>query len=441
MRFLLFGSSIVSLVQPSVSFGFGFMNHKSLSRLSRPSSSLSLFVNHPKSNNNNNNNNNNSIQQLKMTMIQVETIPKRSLALDFVINIINDSEWRLVPIDTVSSSPLVGTMALQALEGTDKSNDDDDIVLTCHVNHQDGQTHISITSTTSENNERFISTLARIMVQSTISTIIMKENATTDMMTISFPGETNNIVIIANMESYSPSMLFQDVLEGGDDGFEMNELVTQNGECIGHVPRPLVHEFNLLHSGIGIIVLDDVGKQLLPKSVYVHRRTDTKRIFPSLYDMFVGGVCTAGEGLRDTALREIQEELGLVRTTALSLSPHLTCTVCTSYNRCIVALYSYQYDPTLDSVSWQKEEVAWGELVPYPTVVQTAKASIQRYQKRQTWPGGKKDTTTLLEEDDETMENNIDNVPEWDYVPDGLLVWEAWLEWLQTIQVPEKLAS
>ncbi len=416
MRSILLGYSILTLIQPSVIFGFSSVKPFSLSR---------PFFGNVRSTNS-------MLQSMNTEMTELGQVP-RSLALDRVICIVDDSEWRLVLIENLSSSPLVGTMALQALEAPKTESNASDIVLKCHVN-QDSKS-ISVTSKTSPENDnsRFISTLARILVQSTIETIIEESQGNADM-TISFPGETDSIIV--DTGTYSPSILFQDML--GGDGFEMNDLVTQNGKSIGHVPRPLVHEFNLLHSGIGIIVLagnecEDASVEN-PASVYVHRRTDTKRIFPSLYDMFVGGVCTAGEGLRETALREIQEELGLSRTNALSSSPHFTCTVCTSYNRCVVALYSYQYKEMQDSVKWQEEEVAWGDLVPYPIVVQTAKASIERLRKSQTWPGGK-DTISA---EDGIEETNTDDVPQWDYVPDGLLVWEAWLEWLQNIKVPEK---
>lgn len=45
--------------------------------------------------------------------------------------------------------------------------------------------------------------------------------------------------------------------------------------------------------------------------MFVHRRTAQKLVFPSLYDMFVGGVVGAGEAYDDAALREAEEELGV----------------------------------------------------------------------------------------------------------------------------------
>lgn len=35
------------------------------------------------------------------------------------------------------------------------------------------------------------------------------------------------------------------------------------------------------------------------------------RVFPSMFDMFVGGVCSSGETVHETLLRELNEEIGL----------------------------------------------------------------------------------------------------------------------------------
>jgi 8-oxo-dGTP pyrophosphatase MutT (NUDIX family) len=43
--------------------------------------------------------------------------------------------------------------------------------------------------------------------------------------------------------------------------------------------------------------------------VFVHRRTARKLVFPSLYDMFVGGAEGPGESHDEAALREAEEEL------------------------------------------------------------------------------------------------------------------------------------
>ncbi len=126
-------------------------------------------------------------------------------------------------------------------------------------------------------------------------------------------------------------------------------MVDHEDWVLGSLPRPYIHKWNILNRGIGMIVSKDLdvfeafGKGITPE-VYVHQRTPTKRIFPSLYDMFVGGVSSRGEGAHWTAA----EELGLRRALDVlesgkeeciesmlgnPLSEQLfLCTVCTSYN-------------------------------------------------------------------------------------------------------------
>jgi 8-oxo-dGTP pyrophosphatase MutT (NUDIX family) len=178
-----------------------------------------------------------------------------------------------------------------------------------------------------------------------------------------------------------------------------------------------------------------LSHDLVFPDLYVHRRTDTKRIFPSLYDMFVGGVSAAGEDLMTTACREVSEELGLKQGDNKLSDPLLKCVVCTAYNRCVVTLYSYAMDVETEQVSWQQEEVAWGDFVPYAVIEAAADRSIQRFANTNEWPGsdppiqsarrGEAPANTAYEKDDWTT---------WDFVPDGLLVWEAWLQWLDEKQ-------
>jgi hypothetical protein len=83
-------------------------------------------------------------------------------------------------------------------------------------------------------------------------------------------------------------------------------------------------------------------------------------------------------------------------------------------------------------VTWQEEEVDWGSFIPYPVILAAADRSIQRFANTQSWPGtypplqsscrGTLGADLVFEDDAWT---------EWDFVPDGLLVWEAWLNFVQ----------
>ena len=86
---------------------------------------------------------------------------------------------------------------------------------------------------------------------------------------------------------------------------EILDIVDENDRVTGQYPRGEVYARGLRHRCVFILARDADGR------IFVHRRTPTKLVFPSLYDMFVGGVVGAGEAYDDAALREAEEELGV----------------------------------------------------------------------------------------------------------------------------------
>ena len=86
---------------------------------------------------------------------------------------------------------------------------------------------------------------------------------------------------------------------------EILDIVDENDQVIGQAPRGEVYARGLRHRVVFVLARDGEGR------IFVHRRTATKLTFPSLYDMFVGGVVGAGESYDDAALREAEEELGV----------------------------------------------------------------------------------------------------------------------------------
>jgi isopentenyldiphosphate isomerase len=86
---------------------------------------------------------------------------------------------------------------------------------------------------------------------------------------------------------------------------EMVDWITTCGEKIAALPRRKIHDFNLLHRGIGALLVHQDSQKL-----FVHQRAATKRLFPSMFDMFIGGVCQSkiDENPVQTLLREVEEE-------------------------------------------------------------------------------------------------------------------------------------
>ncbi|MFJ2276962.1 NUDIX hydrolase [Streptomyces sp. NPDC087866] len=86
---------------------------------------------------------------------------------------------------------------------------------------------------------------------------------------------------------------------------EILDIVDENDVVVGQAPRGEATARGLRHRCVFIEARDAEGR------VFVHRRTATKLVFPSHYDMFVGGVVGVGESYEDAALREAEEELGV----------------------------------------------------------------------------------------------------------------------------------
>ncbi|MFD9766378.1 NUDIX hydrolase [[Kitasatospora] papulosa] len=86
---------------------------------------------------------------------------------------------------------------------------------------------------------------------------------------------------------------------------EILDIVDEHDEVVGQAPRGEATARGLRHRAVFIEARDAAGR------LFVHRRTATKLVFPSHYDMFVGGVVGAGESYDEAALREAEEELGV----------------------------------------------------------------------------------------------------------------------------------
>ncbi|MET7749929.1 NUDIX domain-containing protein [Micromonospora sp. NPDC005367] len=86
---------------------------------------------------------------------------------------------------------------------------------------------------------------------------------------------------------------------------ELLDIVDEQDRVVGQARRGEVYAAGLRHRCAFVLARDDEDR------VFVHRRTARKLVFPSLYDMFVGGVVGAGESYDAAALREAEEELGV----------------------------------------------------------------------------------------------------------------------------------
>src|SRR5437764_413672 len=77
------------------------------------------------------------------------------------------------------------------------------------------------------------------------------------------------------------------------------------GRTVGTVPRREMRGRRLPHRCTYVLVFNRRGE------LFVHLRTPTKDVYPSHWDVAVGGVLAAGETFDRGAARELREELGV----------------------------------------------------------------------------------------------------------------------------------
>lgn len=96
---------------------------------------------------------------------------------------------------------------------------------------------------------------------------------------------------------------------------EMVEEVDRSGAVVRLVTRREMREKTLRHRSVFVAIASHDGQLL------VHRRADSKDVWPGWWDVAVGGVCAPGETWHDAAVREVSEEVG-VEGAAVELVAH-----------------------------------------------------------------------------------------------------------------------
>jgi isopentenyldiphosphate isomerase len=157
---------------------------------------------------------------------------------------------------------------------------------------------------------------------------------------------------------------------------EIVDWIGTKRELLLPLPRRVIHELNLLHRGFGAMLIHSKTKE-----IFVHKRSSEKRIFPSMLDMFIGGVSLHKEAVMTTLMRELNEEVG-IDLTEVQL-PHLDYNVenkdeaygtqvisigetmiRTNMNQCLVDCFLINLAPIhADNIYFKDGEVEWGQWI------------------------------------------------------------------------------
>jgi len=139
---------------------------------------------------------------------------------------------------------------------------------------------------------------------------------------------------------------------------ELVDVVDEQDHVIGQARRADVRRGNLRHRSVYILVFNRAGQ------LFVHQRTATKDVFPSHWDVAVGGVLAAGEDYDQGAYRELAEEVGITNPCLRRLFP---MRYEDAHNRVVGMVYSC----TTERVGrLQPAEVAAGEWMDLVTALE-----------------------------------------------------------------------
>lgn len=87
---------------------------------------------------------------------------------------------------------------------------------------------------------------------------------------------------------------------------DLVDVVDDDDQVVRVATRAEVRRSNLLHRCVFVVVRSPAG------DVLVHERSPHKDVWPSRWDLAVGGVLAAGESYDEGARREVAEEVGVV---------------------------------------------------------------------------------------------------------------------------------
>jgi isopentenyl-diphosphate delta-isomerase type 1 len=86
---------------------------------------------------------------------------------------------------------------------------------------------------------------------------------------------------------------------------EIFDVVNERDEVIDRKPRSEVHRLGLLHRAVHVLVFNSRGQ------IFLQKRSMKKDKHPGVWDSSASGHVDSGEHYDATAVRELQEEIGL----------------------------------------------------------------------------------------------------------------------------------
>jgi 16S rRNA (adenine1518-N6/adenine1519-N6)-dimethyltransferase len=147
---------------------------------------------------------------------------------------------------------------------------------------------------------------------------------------------------------------------------ELFQVVDENDHVSGAAPRSEVHGNNLRHRAVHVFIFNRHGE------LFLQKRSRWKDRHPLLWDSSAAGHVDAGEGYDETAVRELEEELGI--KAELTRVVKLPCSKKTGWE--FIWLYRGEHDGPFQLAS---SEIEHGDFFQVEIVDRWTKARPQEF--------------------------------------------------------------
>lgn len=150
------------------------------------------------------------------------------------------------------------------------------------------------------------------------------------------------------------------------NGSELFAVVDENDNIVSQAPRVEAHGNNLRHRAVHVFIFNRAGE------LFLQKRSRWKDRHALLWDSSAAGHVNAGEDYDETAVRELEEELGVTAT--LTRVVKLPCSERTGWE--FIWLYRGEHDGPFQLA---KAEIEYGEFFPIEIVDRWVKARPEEF--------------------------------------------------------------
>jgi isopentenyldiphosphate isomerase len=112
-------------------------------------------------------------------------------------------------------------------------------------------------------------------------------------------------VLVKNTSAIAGSSSRTPIYMNRNAAIELVDIVDDSNHTIAVMTRAEMRAQHLPHRCTYILVFNQSGE------LFIHLRTSIKDVYPSYWDVAIGGVLAAGESYDEGARREVAEELGI----------------------------------------------------------------------------------------------------------------------------------